>query len=96
VPITTRCRTSPDGHMSHISRRSTTQDRQHTAESGSFKSRPALGLLTDLEAFPKLILPCPQSVPHATMRRRLVIASQAVASGISQPTLPAVNYWTRS
>jgi hypothetical protein len=27
VPITTRCRTSPDGHMSHISRRSTCRRR---------------------------------------------------------------------
>jgi hypothetical protein len=33
--------------------------------------------------------------PHATMRPLLVILRRAVASGISQQPLRAVNHWTR-
>jgi hypothetical protein len=47
------------------------------------------GSLTTLEAFPKLALPGPQSVPAPPCDRHLVIASGAVASGISQQHLRA-------
>jgi len=54
-----------------------------------------MACLTALEAFPRLILPCPQSVPHATLRLHSVIACGAVASGISPQPFRAVNHPTR-